>query len=141
MADNKIRLELVSPEKLLLAEDVSMAVLPGADGQFGVLVGHIPVVSTLVPGPIDIYQGDKIEQRIFVSGGFVEVDGERCIVLAEDATPVDSLDADAVRQECKNLREDVEDAKTDSARLLAEKKLKLAEAKLQTVTGDAVASY
>lgn len=141
MADDKIRLELVSPEKLLLAEDVSMAVLPGSEGQFGVLAGHIPLVSTLEPGAIDIYQGNRIEQRIFVTGGFVEVDGERCVVLAEAATPLNEIDADTARQECRNLKEDVTDAKTDAARLLASGKLAIAEAKLRVVTGDAVAQY
>lgn len=137
----KIRLELFSPEKLLLAEDVTMVVMPGTEGQFGVLADHIPLVSTLEPGAIDVYQGNSVDHRIFVAGGFVEVDGERCIVLAEDAMPVDKLDVDKVRQECRDLKEDISDASSDATRLLAQKKLAVAEAKLVIVTGDILPQY
>ncbi|MBV6631568.1 MAG: ATP synthase F1 subunit epsilon [Alphaproteobacteria bacterium] len=141
MAEEKIRLELVSPEKLLLTEEVGMVILPGSDGQFGVLAKHIPLVSTLDPGAIDVYQDGKVDQRIFVSGGFVEVDGERCIVLAEDAMPLDSLEADDVRQECRNLKEDLDGADGEAATILARRKLDVAEAKLAAVTGESVATY
>ena len=77
--------ELVSPEKLLLAEEVDMVVVPGAEGDFGVLVGHAPLISSLRPGVIDTYNGGKVANRIFVAGGFAEVTGERCTVLAEEA--------------------------------------------------------
>ncbi len=76
-----------------------------------------------------------------MAGGFVEVDGERCIVLAEDAMPVDKLDVDKVRQECRDLKEDISDASSDATRLLAQKKLAVAEAKLVTVTGDILPQY
>ena len=61
--------ELVSPEKLLLAEEVDMVVVPGAEGDFGVLVGHAPLISSLRPGVIDTYNGGKVADRIFVTGG------------------------------------------------------------------------
>ncbi|MEO0393112.1 MAG: ATP synthase F1 subunit epsilon [Pseudomonadota bacterium] len=144
MADataKKIRLELVSPEKLLLAEDVTMVVMPGTEGQFGVLADHIPLVSTLEPGVIDVYQGEKVDQRIFVAGGFVEVDGERCVVLAEDAAPLDKLDADDIRQKCRDLKEDVGMAETDAARLIATNKLSVTEAMLAAATGEVSPSY
>ena len=144
MADataKKIRLELVSPEKLLLAEDVTMVVMPGTDGQFGVLADHIPLVSTLEPGIIDVYQGSDVDHRIFVAGGFVEVDGERCVVLAEDAAPLDKLDAEEIRQKCRDLKEDVGMAETDAARLLATNKLTVSEAMLAAATGDVTPSY
>ena len=77
--------DLVSPEKLLLSEYVEMVVVPGAEGDFGVLIGHAPLISALRPGVIDTYAGTKVEKRIFVAGGFAEVIGERCTVLAEEA--------------------------------------------------------
>ena len=67
--------DLVSPEKLLLSEDVEMVVVPGAEGDFGVLIGHAPLISSLRPGVINTYTGKKVEKRIFVAGGFAEVTG------------------------------------------------------------------
>ena len=72
MAD-KVQFELVSPEKLLLSEAVDMVVVPGSEGNFGVLPGHSLLISTVRPGFIDVYDGAVISERIFVSGGFAEV--------------------------------------------------------------------
>jgi F-type H+-transporting ATPase subunit epsilon len=92
MAD-KVQFELVSPEKLLLSEAVDMVVVPGTEGNFGVLAGHSLLISTVRPGVIDVYEGNEISERIFVSGGFAEVTAERCTVLADEAVPLSSLDA------------------------------------------------
>src|SRR5579862_6416415 len=85
--DRKIDLELVSPERLLLSEPVDMAVIPGTEGDFGVLAGHTLFISTLRPGVIDVYQGERITNRLFVGGGFAEVTETRCTVLADEAVP------------------------------------------------------
>jgi len=84
MAD-KVEFELVSPERLLVSQGVDMVVVPGEDGDFGVLPGHALFLSGVRPGVIEIYDGDKVSDRIFVAGGFAEVTGERCTVLAEEA--------------------------------------------------------
>ena len=84
MAD-KVEFELVSPERILVSQGVDMVVVPGEDGDFGVLPGHALFLSGVRPGVIEIYDGDKISDRIFVAGGFAEVTGERCTVLAEEA--------------------------------------------------------
>ena len=68
MAD-KVQFELVSPEKLLLSEAVDMVVVPGTEGNFGVLPGHALFISTVRPGVIDVYEDKNISERIFVSGG------------------------------------------------------------------------
>ena len=102
MAD-KVQFELVSPEKLLLSEAVDMVVVPGSEGNFGVLAGHSLLISTVRPGVIDVYEGSEIGERIFVSGGFAEVTAERCTVLADEAVPLSSLDAAAVEAELRNL--------------------------------------
>jgi F-type H+-transporting ATPase subunit epsilon len=122
--------ELVSPEKLLLSDDVEMVVVPGAEGDFGVLVGHAPLISSLRPGVIDTYNGDKVEKRIFVVGGFAEVTGERCTVLAEEAMPVDDIDAFAVEERIKAANEAISGADNDAARTAAETELAVAEAML-----------
>ena len=90
MAD-KVQFELVSPEKLLLSEAVDMVVVPGTEGNFGVLPGHSLLISTVRPGVIDVYDGATVSERIFVSGGFAEVTPERCTVLATEVAPVTEL--------------------------------------------------
>ena len=73
MADGKVEFELVSPARLLSSQSVDMVVVPGGDGDFGVLPGHAPLLSTVRPGVILVYQGREITERIFVAGGFAEV--------------------------------------------------------------------
>jgi F-type H+-transporting ATPase subunit epsilon len=102
MAD-KVQFELVSPEKLLLSEAVDMVVVPGSEGNFGVLPGHSLLISTVRPGVIDVYEGNQISERIFVSGGFAEVTPERCTVLADEAMPLSALDAAVVEAEMRAI--------------------------------------
>jgi F-type H+-transporting ATPase subunit epsilon len=83
-----VSLEIVSPEKLLLSRPVDMVVIPGAEGDIGVLEGHTPMIVTLRGGTIDLYEGDKIVEQLFVHGGFAEVTPERCTVLANKAVPL-----------------------------------------------------
>ena len=78
----QVNFELVTPERLVLSEMVDMVVVPGTEGNFGVLPGHSLLISTMRPGMIDVYQGQTVTQRIFVVGGFAEVTPERCTVLA-----------------------------------------------------------
>ena len=93
MAD-KLQFELVSPEKLLLSELVGMVVVPGTEGNFGVLPGHALFISTVRPGVIDVYEDGMptVTERIFVAGGVAEVTPERCTVLADEAVPLAALD-------------------------------------------------
>ena len=102
--------ELVSPERLLVSKDVEMVVVPGAEGYFGVLPRHAPMISTLNAGVIDIHQGGQVEERIFIAGGFAEVTEDRCTVLAEEAVPVDEIDPAAVNQEIANLSDELKDS-------------------------------
>ena len=122
--------ELVSPEKLLLAEEVDMVVVPGAEGDFGVLVGHAPLISSLRPGVIDTYNGGKVADRIFVAGGFAEVTGERCTVLAEEAIPVKDIDSAYAEERLKVAKEAISGADNDTLRNAAEIELTVAEAML-----------
>ena len=117
MAD-KVQFELVSPEKLLLSEAVAMVVVPGGEGNFGVLPGHSLLISTVRPGVIDVYSDEptQISERIFVSGGFAEVTPERCTVLADEALPLSALDRAAAEQEAKSLEGTVSSLKDQVAR-------------------------
>ena len=80
--DDKVLFELVSPERLLASEQVDMVVVPGAEGDFGVLPRHAPLLSVLRPGVVGLWQGNAETTRIFVAGGFAEVNEEGCTVLA-----------------------------------------------------------
>jgi F-type H+-transporting ATPase subunit epsilon len=101
----KLQFELVSPEKLLLSEPVAMVVVPGGEGNFGVLPGHALLISTVRPGVIDVYSDEqtRISERIFVSGGFAEVTPERCTVLADEALPLSALDRGELEQQARTL--------------------------------------
>lgn len=96
--------ELVSPERLLVSQPVDMVVVPGSEGLFAALIGHAPFIATLRPGVIDVWDGGKITDRIFVGGGFAEVTPERCVVLAETAKPVSEIDRAAVTERLEELK-------------------------------------
>ena len=83
-----VNLEIVSPEKLLLSRPVDMVVLPGSEGDMGVLEGHSPMIVMLRGGTIALYENDKVTDQLFVAGGFAEVTPERCTVLANEAIPL-----------------------------------------------------
>jgi F-type H+-transporting ATPase subunit epsilon len=133
MAD-QVHFELVSPERLELSTEVEMVVVPGAEGDFGVLPGHMPLISTIRPGVIYVFRDGKVSERIFVEGGFAEVTPETCTVLAEHAKAVGDLDAGKVAQQAQDAKEDTEDAKDEHAREQAAKILTIAEARLAAVT-------
>ena len=81
-----LRFELVTPERLVRSEEVHMVVVPGTEGEFGVLEGHAPVMSTIRNGDLVIYRTSGGEpERIAVEGGFAEVNDKGLTVLAERA--------------------------------------------------------
>ena len=119
----KLSFGLVSPESLLMSEAVDNVTVPGSDGDFGVYPGHAPVISTLRPGVVTIVGSAAGPDRIFVRGGFAEVTPAGLTVLAEEAIPLDELDAAMLDQQVKDAEEDVADAKDDETRRLAQEQL------------------
>lgn len=136
MAD-KVEFELVSPEKLLVSQAVDMVVVPGGEGNFGVLPGHAPMITTVRPGVIDIFEGERVIDRIFVAGGVAEVTEVRCTVLAEEATAVASLNRAEIETQVRDLGDDAGDAKSDAERAAIEARLAVARAKLEALSGTA----
>ena len=100
----RVQFELVTPERLLLSEMVEMVVVPGTEGNFGVLPGHAPLISSIRPGTIDIYEGQTVARRIFVVSGIAEVTPERCTVLADEALPPDEGDRGAIQAELQTVQ-------------------------------------
>jgi len=114
--DRKFELELVSPERLLLSEPVDMAVIPGSEGDFGVLAGHSLLISTLRPGVIEVWQGETVVNRLFVVGGFAEVTDTRCTVLADEAVPVDEINAAEAQAAFEQARDALAAGETDATK-------------------------
>jgi F-type H+-transporting ATPase subunit epsilon len=136
MAD-KVEFELVSPEKLLLSEAVDMVVVPGGEGNFGVLPGHAPFISTVRMDVIDVYNGGKVSERIFVAGGFAEVTPRGCTVLAEVAMPLADIDRAEVEAEIRALEEDLPDSSEADLGALIQSRLEVARAKLAVLAQQA----
>lgn len=86
-----IKLEIVTPDKTVVSEDVEMVICPGSEGEFGVLPHHAPLLSALKIGPVR-YRADGKDEVIFASGGFVDVSGDKCSVLAETAERACDID-------------------------------------------------
>lgn len=135
MAEERVEFELVSPEKLLLSEHVDMVVVPGEEGDFGVLPRHAPMISMVRPGIIRVYEANQVKEQIFVAGGFAEVTPARCTVLAEQAVPVNEIDTAAVEGILKDAREDLADATNDASRDAAERRIAVGEAMLKAAQG------
>ena len=128
--------ELVSPERKLIAEPVTMAVIPGEEGDFGVLPNHSALVASVRPGIVEIFtEGQAEPRRIFIAGGFADVSATNCTVLAEEAVNVNDLNRTDLEQTIRNLREDIGVARDEAERARLEKRLALAQAKLEAVMG------
>lgn len=133
MAD-KVAFELVSPEKLLFSADVDMVVVPGTEGDFAILPGHAPFISTVRPGVLDVYEGGinpaNLKTRIFVAGGFAETADSRLTVLAEEAVPLTDLNRARIEARLADARARLQDASDDEAKAQAERAIGVAEAML-----------
>lgn len=127
MAD-KLNFALVSPERELFNGDVDHVVVPGAEGEFGVLPNHAPVMSVIKAGALRVIN-DGAERRIFVNGGFADVTPEGLTVLAEEAIDLADIAPADLEQELKNAQEDLRDANTDAKKDAAQQKL----ARLETI--------
>lgn len=114
--------ELVSPERLVFSGNVTEVIVPGSEGEFGVLAGHAPFIGMLKAGILTIKDGNSAK-RFFVRGGFAEVNPSGLTVLAEEARPVEDISVADLQQHIKDAQEDVADATTDETRQRAERHL------------------
>jgi len=122
-----ISFDLVSPENLIFNDEVGMIIVPGKDGDFGVLPGHSKVMSSLRPGRVMVYgEGKNLLKSFFVSGGFAEVNPEKCIVLAESVNEINTLEKSTIEKEIQEL-EGQESDKTKEQMIIAKAKLESLE--------------
>ncbi len=117
------KFELVSPERLLVSDNVEQVLVPGAEGDMTVLAHHAPVLTTLRPGLLDIGFPGGEHRRYFIRGGFAEVGPTGLTVLAETAIDLVELDAGQLAQAVQDAEEDVADASDDMTRDRAQTKL------------------
>jgi len=106
-----ISFDLVSPEQLLFNDEVGMIIVPGKDGDIGVLPRHSKVLSSLRPGRVMVYGENKnLLKSFFVTGGFVEINPEKCIVLAEGVNEISDLDKSSIQQQIQELESGASDS-------------------------------
>lgn len=113
MSRTELQLELVCPEFVLTFDEIVMAVIPGLEGDFGVLPRHAPMISILRPGVLELHMSNKVNKRIFVRDGFAEVLAGNVVVLAEDIVMLEDLDREKLAQQIQNASEDVADARDE----------------------------
>jgi F-type H+-transporting ATPase subunit epsilon len=116
----KLHFALVSPERELFNGRVDHVVVPGSEGEFGVMPNHAPVMSVIKPGALKVID-DGAERRIFVNGGFADVTPEGLTVLAEEAVDLADVDAAQVEQDLKNAQDDLRDASSEERRTAAQR--------------------
>lgn len=121
---DSFQFELVSPEKLLISEEVSHVVVPGVEGEFGVLAHHAPLLSTLKPGVVTVFKTEGgAPEKLFVKGGFADVNPKGLTILADEAVPMAEFDVASLDASIKDAEEDLADADGDTAKLRAQQKL------------------
>ena len=103
--ENTISFDLVSPEQLIFNDKVGMIIIPGKEGDIGVLPGHSKLLTSLRPGRVIIYDVNKnILKSFFVSAGFAEINPEKCIVLAEEVLEMSSLNKVEIEKQLQELQ-------------------------------------
>ena len=127
--------ELVTPEASAATIDATMVVVPGAEGDMGVLEDHAPTVSSLRPGVVSVNGTDGGDTGYFVAGGFAEITGERCVILAESATALSDLTAEAAQAAMIEAKAALDTATSEGEKNAAERKLAIADAMVDAVAG------
>lgn len=131
MAD-KLNFDLVAPEARVFQGEVDMVVVPGSEGDFGVLAGHAPFMSTIRSGAIAIHDGADI-RRTFIHGGFAEVTPAGLTILAEEAIDIADVDPAEVERQLTEAREDLGQARDEDETREAQNRIEKFEALLQTI--------
>lgn len=114
------KFDLVSPERLLVSEDVESVIIPGTEGEMTVLANHAPVMTTIKPGVVTVKPASGSEQRFVVFGGFADILPSGCTLLAEEAVAVQDINRGDLANRIQEAREDIADAKDDATKTKAE---------------------
>ncbi|MFP4360112.1 MAG: ATP synthase F1 subunit epsilon [Alphaproteobacteria bacterium] len=133
MAD-KLNFELVSPERALASEACEMVIMPGEDGDLGILVEHAPMVVLLRSGVVAVHDGGSVTKRFFVAGGFAEVRADGCIVLTEEGLDLAAVTRDSAATRLDTAQRDLAEITEEGpVKDRAERSVKVAEALVEAV--------
>lgn len=130
-----IVIEVVSPEEQVLEMHGTMVILPGREGALGVLAGHAPMIVELGLGTVEVHQGSMIREQVFIEGGYVDITGKKCTVLADDATVLSTVDVEQLNDTITTMERTLASATVDSVREGAEAKLLRARAMKRAIEG------
>jgi F-type H+-transporting ATPase subunit epsilon len=128
--DALLKFNLVSPEHILFDQEVSMVVVPGINGDIGVLPNHAPLLTLLRPGVVSVYEGTNVLVKLFVDGGFCEIGPDRCMALVTKGTPLSSLNKATLELEIKQLLDERDDGGNAELRY---KNLQISRAKVMEI--------
>jgi F-type H+-transporting ATPase subunit epsilon len=131
-----IQFELVSPESKIMSEGVTMAVIPGSEGDFGVLSGHMPLVANVRTGVVSVYRENMndVSEKIFIAGGVADVTGHQCTLLAEQAINVNDIDVTDINRQIADIESDLQSITDESDKNRFQKKLNVLHAMRDSVT-------
>jgi F-type H+-transporting ATPase subunit epsilon len=127
--ENKLKLEIVTPYGLVLSDEVDEVTTSGSEGEFGVLPGHVPFITTLKIGMLTYKKGTEV-RYVFVNSGYAEVGPDKVVVLADSAEKSEDIDVERAKAAMKRAEERLKKAEEiDFAR--AESSLERASARIQ----------
>lgn len=116
--------ELITPSKNLIADDFDMVVVPGEEGDFGVLPNHSNLISQIRPGVLNIYKNNKVDKRFFLYSGFAEVSNNKLVILSETAFDVNEFKLNNYKDDISKYEKLKNQTKIESEILFFEKKIK-----------------
>lgn len=128
MVMDTINFDLVTPEAMFFSGAVHQIDIPGALGEFGVLVGHMPLISTMKMGVVKIYAGKDLSRRIFVAGGVAEVNPASCTILAERAFDLDLVVRADIEKSLAKARDALDKAVEEAAKADAAREVEVTQA-------------
>lgn len=130
-----IAVDIVTPAEKLASREADMVIVPGSQGEMGVLVNHAPVTTTLRAGVVQLFDAlGKVSGRYFVAGGFAETDGQHCIILADEALDLAEYKRVDAEERLKNAQKSVEQATDPVQAALAEAELETAQTLLSSIS-------
>lgn len=122
MADT-FRLELVTPASLYFSGEVEMVVIPGAEGDFGVLPNHAPLISTIRPGIVTVTKEGGKEEKLFISGGYADVTPTSCTVLAQEILQLKDITPALIEERTEEAKKTLRRTQSDVMKKKAEAEL------------------
>ena len=134
MASDQLQIDIISPNGTLFNGMASMVIVPGDNGDMGILAGHADTIAALRPGVLWFYSSGKLAKRFFLSGGFADISGKKVVVLATAANDVATLDGKDIEKQIKDLSEELKATKDEIQQTMVHEKLAVARASLAAIS-------